>query len=42
MNFSENHYDIPETYHLIYESSENRRVGLLPPFSLVACMEDVP
>lgn len=42
MNFSENQYDIPETYHLIYESSENRRVGLLPPFSLVACMEDVP
>lgn len=42
MNFSENHYDIPETYHLLYESSENRRVGLLPPFSLVACMEDVP
>lgn len=41
INLSETKYEIPETYHLIYESSENRRVGLLPAFSLVACVEDV-
>ncbi|MFT8308586.1 malto-oligosyltrehalose trehalohydrolase [Acetobacter malorum] len=42
INLSEKQYEISEKNHLLYESSENRPARLLPAFSLVACVEDVP